>query len=156
MAQKSFKFGWTKRYSVPAQTFGEWLYALPNRSAEGVVTAAEDPKCIAHRLFEWNDGAAARRYRLQQAQEAIACLTVEVVTPHRKPAIVRAFITSSDSNRYVIFSEATADELDKAEQRCVNEMTRMRAKWQGIQLARGVVREIDAVRQRVSRAGKRR
>jgi hypothetical protein len=113
------KFGWTRRFAVSAQEFGEWLYDLPDRSAEGIVRAARDPRSIAHGLFEWNDTSAASRFRLHQAQEIVASLTVEIVTKQRKREYVRAFITSADRTRYTIISEATDEELDAAEQRCI-------------------------------------
>ena len=155
MADSRFKFSWTKKFNVSPQAFGDWLYSLPNRSAESIVEAARSPKCVAHRLFEWDNSAAARAYRIRQAQEVVASLEVEVVTPKRKITRVRAFITSADAASYVIFTEATNDELDRAEQKAVAEMIRMRQRWQGIQLARGVISAIDEVRARVSRTRKK-
>jgi hypothetical protein len=152
-ATREYRYGWTRHFGVSAQDFGEWLYELSDRSAEGIVRAARHPKCLAHRLFEWNDGTAARLYRLQQARELVASLTVEIVTPERKREYVRAFIGSSDRTRYSIICEATSDELDTAERRCISEMNRMRDRWRGIQLARGVVSAIDAVRAQVARRG---
>lgn len=138
---------------MPAQEFGTWLYDLADRSAEGIVRAARSSRCIAHGLFQWNDSAAARLYRLQQARELVGSLTVEIVTLQHKREYVRAFIAAADRTRYAIVCEATVDELDAAERRCVMEMNRMRERWRGIQLARGVVSAIDAVRAQVARRG---
>jgi hypothetical protein len=149
-----YKFSWTKRFRVPAQAFGEWASALPNRSAEMIVKAARNPKSIAHQLFEWNQSAAAHAHRLTQAREIMGSLMIEVINSKRKPENVRAFIASSDRGHYVPVLDATPTELDAEETRCVKEMERFRARWRSVQLARGVIEAIDEVRRRANRQRK--
>lgn len=155
MGAPKYKFSWTKKFGVPAQRFGEWLHSLEERTAENIVEQARNKKCIAHALFEWNDTAAARAYRIRQAQEMVASLEVEIVTPKQEITRVRAFITSKDHAAYVVFPEATDNELDFFEQRTLKEMARMRHRWECIRLARGVISSIDDVLETASRMRKK-
>lgn len=152
---KPYRFSWTKKFSVPAPVFGQWLYDLENRSADGIIEAARNKNCVAHKLFEWDDTAAARAHRLSQARELVSSLAVEIVNSKKKTENVRAFVASADRGVYALTLEASDDELDAAEQRCLQEMSRMRARWRSIQLARSVVQAIDEVQARSNRKRKK-
>lgn len=63
---------------------------------EMVVEFASNPKTALHSAFEWNDTAAARKYRIEQARQIIR-ITVDY-TPHTAEP-VKAFIALR-SDRY--------------------------------------------------------
>ena len=56
--------------------------------AEDVVTAARDPISPLHGKFEWEDSKAAQQYRLWQARQLIASVTIKL--PDGQP--VRKYI----------------------------------------------------------------
>jgi len=59
---------------------------------EDVVKAAKSPKNPLHPHFEWDDGAAAAEYRLEQARRLIRVFVVMPdAQPNSKP--VRAFVS---------------------------------------------------------------
>ena len=79
------------------QKIGEALAALSDKAGgeltpKAVVEAAADPKHVLHRHFEWNDKAAAEKYRLDQAREIIRCIRVE---DGDEDEPVRAFLSVS-------------------------------------------------------------
>ena len=52
--------------------------------------ARDNPESELHRHFEWDDGAAAEKYRLTQAR---ALIRVVVIVPEPYPHKVRAFVS---------------------------------------------------------------
>lgn len=62
---------------------------------EVVVEDARSPRSPLHRCFEWNDGVAADKYRLNQARHVIA-VVVTVMPEKRGPGTAtRAFVSLS-------------------------------------------------------------
>lgn len=151
-----YRFGWSKHYPADAQAVGEWYRGLRSRSMQAAVEAARNRTCVVHRLLEWDDRKAGKAYRLHQMREIVNSLTVEVHNAKGNTEHVRAFIRSADMSSYVVTVEATDAELDSAERRCIGEMNRMRDRWKGIQLARGVVQEIDSATAQANRRRKKR
>lgn len=81
------------------QTIGEALAAVAEAGGgkltpAAVVENARNPESALHRHFEWNDAAAAEKYRHQQARIIIGCLRVEDIGSNTEP--VRAFHSISD------------------------------------------------------------
>ena len=81
------------------QTIGEALAAVAETEGgkltpKAVVDNARNPESALHRHFEWNDAAAAEKYRHQQARVIISCLRVEEIGSNNDP--VRAFHSISD------------------------------------------------------------
>ncbi len=70
-----------------------------------VVEYAHDPKSLLHSRFEWDDGAAAEGYRLEQARQLIRC-TVVVLPNHNKSTHAYVSLVSDrkngDSYRHVV------------------------------------------------------
>ena len=56
-----------------------------------VVQAARDAKHILHRHFEWNDKAAAEKFRLDQARSLIRCIHVD--SEDAESGATRAFLS---------------------------------------------------------------
>jgi hypothetical protein len=63
-----------------AQSVGEYLYKLAGSGGlppETVVERAQDPSSPIHRYFNWDDGEAARLYRVEQAR--LLCRSIHIV-----------------------------------------------------------------------------
>lgn len=149
-----YKYSWTKHFGADPQAIGEWVYSLPDRSAASIVEAASDKRSPAHALFEWDDTAAAQRYRMAQACTIVQSLRVEIVTKEHKAERVMAYIRSSERGGYVPTMEATEDELTEAEQRCWREMQTFRNRNKGIRIAREVIQIINHIERTQIRKGK--
>lgn len=73
-------------------------------TAEAVLREAEDPASPLHSEFEWDDGEAARLYRLNQARTLIKTVRVEVRTDTRvlsAPVYVRDPSANRNEQGYV-------------------------------------------------------
>lgn len=82
------------------QAIGEALAAVAEgRNGElvpsEVVDAARDASSPLHPHFEWDDGVAAEKYRLDQARDIIRCIRVEKIGDNVEPA--RAFLSIADN-----------------------------------------------------------
>lgn len=79
-----------------------------------VLDRARDPRHPLHDRFEWNDGVAAERYRIQQARELIRSVEwVYAEEPDGAPKKVRAFhsVNRVDGPTYVPAQEIQQDEF---------------------------------------------
>lgn len=78
-----------------AQRIGEALAAIErkagNLTPELVVKAAQSKRSPLHAEFQWDDGEAARAYRLVQAAWLIRTVKIRVIVDER-PAEARAFV----------------------------------------------------------------
>ena len=144
-------YSWTRHYGVDAQVFGEIYYGLPTRTPEELLRAAAKKNCPIHDLFNWDDKTAAQEYRLVQARCMVNSLNVEIITLEGKQERVQAFVHSSDRGSHVAVFEATNDELNEAEQKCIREMNTFKKRWKSLQMARVVIQAIDEASQRASR-----
>lgn len=84
-------------HKVDAQKAGEEFEKLTdadkNLSPEKVVEASRSEDAVLHGEFEWNDEAAAEKYRVEQARSLIRNLMVTVVEPESNtPVETRAFV----------------------------------------------------------------
>jgi hypothetical protein len=79
-------------------------------TAESVLDAAVDPASPLHDRFEWDDGAAAHGYRLDQARRLIRAVVTVVEAPKSEPVTARAFVVAErGSGEYVRIGEARSD-----------------------------------------------
>ena len=65
---------------------------------EEVLEKARNEKTELNKCFEWNDGVAAEKYRLQQARQIIQLLVVVPKSEDSEP--IRAFQITSERNTY--------------------------------------------------------
>ena len=150
--KKSWK--WTRSHQVDAQVAGEVIENLPERSPEYLIREARKKSSPLHSLFEWDNTAAAKEYRLLQARLIINSLECEIISSGVKPKFVKAFIKKAGSSgQYIEIEKATDNDLSDAEAECLRHMNRFKSRWSGLELARNVIAEIQAVR--VSTARKR-
>lgn len=137
------KYSWSRRFGVPAQVFGDFYYSLQKRTPEELVRAAKNPRSPVHKLFEWNDRAAAHEHRLVQARVMVNSLQVEIITPKGQPGNVIAFIRSSKLGRDVPIFNATKEELTAAMQDCWREMLRFKRRYKNLEIASTVIAAIE-------------
>lgn len=112
MTPKRFSWKPGRHYAVSAQKFGEWVEGLADRRPEAIISAARNPRCIAHRLFEWDSSRAAQQFRLIQARVLYGSLTVEVVVYERKKQRLiqaQAIIHASREGDYESIDVAMSD-----------------------------------------------
>ena len=148
---RNVSYSWSKSFNVPAQVVGEFFYSLKKRTPELLVKASCNKRAPTHSLFEWNDSAAAREYRLVQARVIVASLQVEITTLKGHKESVRAYIGSSERGSYVATLEADSNDLLEAEQECIAHMRAFKQRWRGLQFAREVIDAMNTAEQRASR-----
>lgn len=75
-----------------------------------LLKAAADPASVLHRYFEWDNAAAAEKYRLQQARWLLESIEVQVVLPSTQVVTVNYAMSvrgneeSQGERRYVLLS----------------------------------------------------
>jgi len=67
-------------------------------SPEEVLNKARNEKSELHKCFEWNDGIAAEKYRLQQARTIINLLVIKTERDDEIP--IRVYQITSQRNTY--------------------------------------------------------
>lgn len=153
MKPSGLKFKWSRSWGVPAQTFGDFYYALKTRTPEELVKAARNKRSPVHKLFEWNDRRAAHEHRLVQARVMVNSLEVEIITPKGKPTNVVAFIRSSSrGGHHVATPEAKPEDLTARMRKCWTDMLRFRARYKDLEMVGAVVSAIEDVDRRLTRA----
>ena len=151
MSRVVYKYKWSRGFGVSPQVFGEFYYSLKKRTPEELVRAAKSTRSPVHKLFNWNDRAAAHEHRLLQARVMVNSLQVEIITPKGKSAHVIAFIRSADRGRHVPTMEASREEMNEAMQECWRDMLAFRARYKNLEIASGVIQAIDDVDRRLRR-----
>ena len=122
---------------------------------EDVVTEAEDVNSPLHHLFEWDDGEAAHRYRLDQARHLIRSVKVHIKVDNRvikSVAYVRDPDAEAREQGYVsIFKIPTKSDLAREVMhselgRVISSLTRARA----IADSLGLLEDIEDLLERVT------
>lgn len=155
MKTAKYKYSWSRSFGVKAQVFGEFYYSLKKRTPEELVKAARNKRSPVHRLFEWDDRAAAHEHRLIQARVMVNSLQVEITTPKGQTGQVIAFIRGSKLGRHVATLEATNEEVTDAMQECWNDMLRFRRQYKNLEIASTVIAAIEDVDRRLRRTHRR-
>lgn len=84
----SYTWKEASRIKCSAQDAGKLFERLERTvglTPQTVLEAAKDEKSPIHNEFEWNDDAAAEKYRLFQAGRLIRCLCVRVESEQKPP-----------------------------------------------------------------------
>lgn len=83
------EYSWKFNISADAQLVGEELERL---EVEGEVTpkmvldfAEQNPESEMHKCFEWDDSEAAKKYRMQQAQQVLCSISFKFKTSEEEP-----------------------------------------------------------------------
>lgn len=100
-------------------------------SPETVLDEARPPTAPLHRHFEWDDGAAAEAYRLDQAARLIRRYAVEIHTEPEKTVRARAFV-SIGSRQYAPIDKALNDPKQRGVvlEQCIRELAAVRRKYE--------------------------
>jgi hypothetical protein len=125
---KKYKFRSGFRIKGDAQVIGEYIEKFRddggNLSPEQLVKDAKNESSPLHELFEWNNQAAAREYRLTQARHLIRSLEVvyvendvEIQTyayvslegKHHGPYTSMRKVLSADEQRKQLYNQALRD-----------------------------------------------
>lgn len=152
------KYHWRTGVHLPvsAQQFGEWVSSLPDQQPPTIVAHARDPKCFAHRLFNWNDREAAHEQRLMVARRLYGLLVVEaVVYKNDKPHVyqLRAIVKGGPDEPYEPIAKVLA-QPDKRSYRlaqALKELSRVRQEYSALNELALVFSEIDNARKRHGR-----
>lgn len=163
-----------------AQAVGERLEAIKTQdnvlTPELVLEDARKKKSPLHKFFEWNDGIAAERYRLDQAGHLIRSVQVtfiDVEPPHERqinlsavpaapvasPRPVRAFLqimSDAGARSYVGTKEAMGDPAMRRQvlERAHSEMTAVGRKYRELQELSGVFEALDQVGEIIHHTGR--
>jgi hypothetical protein len=113
----------------------ESLLALYQRDGkltpEQVVSEAADPSHPLHNHFEWDDTAAAHRFRLSQAGHLIRTCKVRVRVEPERTERVRVFTHVQPRESYVPTDEALRSaDRDVVLEQAVRELEALRRKYQ--------------------------
>ena len=115
-----------------------------------VLEAARSQRSALHRLFEWDDTAAAEKFRLTQARNLIRTVRVVITAPNTEPREVRAYVSPAHGQGY--YGIATV--LSKEELRlqllaqAMREMEAFQRKYATIQELSDVLEAMDSVLRR--------
>ncbi len=99
-----YKYEWkTGFYKIPAEEVGKHMENLQREkgevTCENLLDSARPEDSVIHSLYEWDDSAAAEKYRLEQSRKIIGNLVRVTVVESSKPEekkIVRAFVNVSE------------------------------------------------------------
>jgi hypothetical protein len=122
---------------------------------EDVVTAARDENSPLHDRFDWDDSAAARKYRIIQARELIA--SVEIVTDGPRERFTPAFVSlmpdRKDGGGYRAIKEVLSSKRLKKEmiRTALIELNGVRQRYDRLSELAGVFREIRRLEKSLSR-----
>lgn len=115
-----------------------------------VIADAESSDSPLHELFEWNDGVAGHKYRLEQARQVITSVRVVITTEHKAVSTVyyvRDPNAEPTEQGYVSLDRLKSDS-DLAKESIVMEFSRAASYLQRARVhaeALGMAQEVDAL-----------
>lgn len=119
-----------------------------NLTAAAVVEFARDPQTFLHKRFEWDDSAAAERWRLEQARQLIIHVKVTRETTPDTNVTVRAYAALPSARRAYQHIDAVMADNSKREELLAQARADLRAfrrKYAALGQLSGVLHAIDAV-----------
>lgn len=150
------EYDWRYKLPIKAQVAGEFLETLEQKygeiTPENILENSRDEKAVLHPCFEWNDGIAAEKYRLEQARYIQGNITIKVVRIENddeppKEARVRAFVNVSEEPKGKFISVATALNNDTYKERvlqyALSELLTFKKKYEIYTELAGVCKAID-------------
>lgn len=116
---------------------------------EQIVEKATDESTELHKCFEWDDSAAAHKYRLSQAQGIIRCLVVvnEKVEDKELPTVRAIVSTNMRENTYepVRITIRNVDSYERLKAEAFRELEAFRKKYAVIEEIGDIIDELEAV-----------
>ena len=95
------KYSWRFNKSVSAQVAGEVMERIEKRDGEltkeAFLEESRPEDSPTHGLFEWDDTAAAEKFRLAQSRICIQDIVVTIVKNTETPKTVHAFVNTNSA-----------------------------------------------------------
>ena len=116
---------------------------------EQIVEKATDESTELHKCFEWDDSAAAHKYRLSQAQGIVRCLVLvnEKVEDKELPKVRAIVSTNMRENTYepVKITVRNVDSYERLKAEALRELEAFRKKYAVIEKIGDIIDELEAV-----------
>ena len=116
---------------------------------EQIVEKATDESTELHKCFEWDDSAAAHKYRLSQAQGIIRCLVLvnEKVEDKELPKVRAIVSTNMRENTYepVKITIRKVDSYERLKAEALRELEAFRKKYAVIEEIGDIIDELEAI-----------
>ena len=116
---------------------------------EQIVEKATDESTELHKCFEWDDSAAAHKYRLSQAQGIVRCLVLvnEKVENKELPKVRAIVSTNMRENTYepVKITIRKVDSYERLKAEALRELEAFRKKYAVIEEIGDIIDELEAV-----------
>jgi hypothetical protein len=150
MSEKTYIWEGGARFSVPASQVGQLIEEI--ESAKGVckpedlVEKSRPKSAPTHKMFEWDDGAAASRWRNHQARNIIR--QVRVVTaevPEPSLAFVKVNTDKSETGYMSTVKALTSDRRDQVLQDALAQLNGVRKRYNNLQELADVWAALDSV-----------
>ena len=93
------------RLTIDPQVCGEYIEAI-RLANDGRITPymlvanAADPASPLHKAFEWDDGEAAHRYRIDQARTVLQVIVTITPSESNTPIVTQAFVHIAEPEHY--------------------------------------------------------
>ena len=116
---------------------------------EQIVDKAKDESTELHKCFEWDDSAAAHKYRLSQAQGIVRCLVLvnEKVENKELPKVRAIVSTNMRENTYepVKITIRKVDSYERLKAEALRELEAFRKKYAVIEEIGDIIDELEAI-----------
>ena len=115
-------------------------------SPQDILEMGRNPETELHKCFEWDDTAAAEKYRLQQARNIVCNLVIKETEDQEENRIpVRMFYKTNASDGYkaTSFILRNPDEYAELLKRAFRELSSFKRKYSALAELDGVFLEID-------------
>lgn len=127
----------------------EWIAAGGEVTAASVLADAKLPHSPLHTFFEWDDNAAAQKYRLEQARKLVRSVRVVIEREGGIEVSARAFIVVTEGDedkKYLPVAEvmSDADYREQVIERALHEAESWRARYEAFEEFAGIVQAIEA------------
>lgn len=135
------------RISADAQKVADEILAIGNSATTAqILDKARDEQTELHKCFDWDDAAAAEKWRLQQARHIVCNLVIKEKSDTPRPE-VRVFFKTDADNGYkpTVLIMQDKDEYRKLLDRALAELNSFRAKYKTLVELDGVFDAIDKV-----------
>ena len=137
-------------YKADPQTVYDEIQEIGDRyTPEQIVDKAKDESTELHKCFEWDDSAAAHKYRLSQAQGIVRCLVLvnEKVEDKELPQTRAIVSTSMRENTYepVKITIRNVDSYERLKAEALRELEAFRKKYAVIEEIGDIIDELEAV-----------
>lgn len=143
------------RIKTPASVAGavcERLEADGGLTPSRLVEESRPADAPLHNEFEWDDTAAAEKYREAQAGHIIRCIVAVKDDNEPEPTQVRAFfpVTKEAPNNYVHITKILSDEdrMNNLLEQAKSEMRAFMRKYAALEKLRPVIEEMEKVAER--------